>query len=137
LKDLCHEKFKNNNVDLEFSGVEKNLCVKTRATQLLQVLFNLVSNSSDAIKNFETKWINVILDSDDQFVYIRIVDSGKGIDQVVLKKIFNPFFTTKDIGEGTGIGLSISRQMIADQGGKLVYDQYNGNTSFLITLKRA
>ncbi len=137
LINLCSEKFRNSEVDIRCEGSKENIFVMAKETQLLQVLMNLVTNSSDAICNNDKKWILVQVDATEDLCKFRIVDSGNGIDNNILKKMFNPFFTTKDIGKGTGIGLSISKQMIEDQGGSLSYELFNNNTSFVITLKKA
>ena len=72
-------------------------------------------------------------------VEIRVRDNGTGISKSVRDKIFEPFFTTKPAGEGTGLGLSLSYDIIVKQhGGQLTVDsQIDAFTEFLITLPRA
>ena len=70
----------------------------------------------------------------DKFLEIRVTDSGKGISTEVQNKLFQPFFTTKDIGKGTGLGLSVSRRMVANHLGELLVDNKNANTCFIIRL---
>ena len=72
-------------------------------------------------------------------VEIRIRDNGTGIPPEVREKMFNPFFTTKPAGEGTGLGLSMSHDIIVKQhGGKIDVDTRQGSfTEFIITLPRA
>lgn len=137
LKDLCHEKLKSNMITLSIFEQESELFVQVKETQFLQALYSIVINSSEAISSLDNKWIKVKVENDTNFIAIRIIDSGEGIDNEITKKMFNPFFSTKDIGEGTGIGLSIARQMIEDQGGSLYYEIYEGNTSFVIKIKKA
>ena len=136
LKNLCGEKFKNDQISIQFPNVNEAWMVMARETQLLQVLVNLITNSSDAVSGFSEKWVEIMAKRDTKLekLEIRIIDSGKGIEEDVLEKIFNPFFTTKDIGKGTGIGLSISKKMMEEQKGGLYYDLYKGNTSFVISL---
>ena len=71
-------------------------------------------------------------------VEIRIRDNGTGIPQDVKEKMFNPFFTTKPAGEGTGLGLSMSHDIVVKQhGGKIDVDTEPGAfTEFIITLPR-
>ncbi|MCY4644070.1 MAG: ATP-binding protein [Bacteriovoracales bacterium] len=134
LKNLCNEKFKNRQIPIKFPEIDEKLTVMARETQLLQVLVNLVTNSSDAIENLDEKWIEIKVEKNNDKVLFRIIDSGLGIDLDVVKKIFNPFFTTKDIGKGTGIGLSISKKMMEGQKGDLRYELYKGHTSFVLFL---
>jgi signal transduction histidine kinase len=72
-------------------------------------------------------------------VEIRIRDNGTGIPSEVKEKMFNPFFTTKPAGEGTGLGLSMSHDIVVKQhGGKIDVATEPGNfTEFIITLPRA
>ena len=72
-------------------------------------------------------------------VEIRIRDNGTGIPQEVKEKIFNPFFTTKPAGEGTGLGLSMSHDIVVKQhGGRIDVDTKQGEfTEFVISLPRA
>ncbi|MCB0369316.1 MAG: HAMP domain-containing histidine kinase, partial [Bdellovibrionales bacterium] len=65
---------------------------------------------------------------------IVVTDSGLGIDQKVQEKIFQPFFTTKSFGKGTGLGLGISKNLMQNQDGDLFYNQNSLNTSFIIQL---
>jgi signal transduction histidine kinase len=71
-------------------------------------------------------------------VEIRIRDNGTGMPQHVVQKIFNPFFTTKPAGQGTGLGLSLSYQIVTDQhkGSIKVNSQEGEFTEFVITLPK-
>jgi signal transduction histidine kinase len=68
-------------------------------------------------------------------VRVEIQDNGSGIPKEVMSKIFDPFFTTKPIGQGTGMGLSISYKIIQEHGGKILVDSEPGvGTVFTILL---
>ena len=75
------------------------------------------------------------MDLGEQFKII-FTDSGEGIPSSVVKNIFNPFFTTKPVGQGTGLGLSISKALIESHCGQLVYKKDNVNTCFEIILPK-
>ena len=71
----------------------------------------------------------------DEYVEIRITDSGRGIPQENLSKIFDPFFTTKPVGEGTGLGLSITYDIIKSHGGHIhAESKARSGTTFIIRL---
>jgi signal transduction histidine kinase len=79
--------------------------------------------------------IDIHTDCNDELVWIEVKDNGPGIAPDVLKKIFDPFFTTKDPGTGTGLGLSVSQNIIQQHGGTLTVDSTVGvGTTFRITL---
>lgn len=82
--------------------------------QLSQVILNLLSNAKDALKKNRTdsRIIQLKIVPDDQGVFLHIEDNGGGIPEDVLPKIFEPYFTTKEQGEGTGIGLYMSKNIV-------------------------
>ena len=68
-------------------------------------------------------------------VEIRVTDNGTGVSQQVVDKIFQPFFTTKPTGEGTGLGLSLSYDIIKAHGGELLVDSEDDqSTTFVVQL---
>jgi two-component system NtrC family sensor kinase len=101
--------------------VEKDLAptlvVRCRGGQVQQVLMNLLTNAAQACGKGGTIWIGARTDGGG--VRISIRDSGPGVPAEVRDKIFDPFFTTKDVGEGTGLGLPISLQIVKSHGGRL------------------
>lgn len=120
--ELCGQRFENENIQIrkELNGLEE-LEVKVRPTQVVQVLLNLLSNSFDAIENLDQRWIEVVLEKTLHGAVIKVTDSGPGIPEELVEKIMVPFFTTKEVGKGTGIGLSISRGIMEHNDGKLTY----------------
>lgn len=101
--------------------------------QLNQVFMNLLLNASQAIHGEGT--IIVKTSFDQKAVRIAVSDTGGGIPEERLSEVFNPFYTTKKIGEGTGLGLSISYSIIDKHGGKIdVYSKPGEGTTFEITL---
>lgn len=102
--------------------------------QIEQVLVNLINNSIDAISLLDERWIKVEARLNGEFVEISVIDSGKGISKEISPKIMQPFFTTKEVGKGTGIGLSISQGIIERHGGILYTDFSSKNTRFVIQI---
>jgi two-component system NtrC family sensor kinase len=104
-------------IDIE-KQIEKTLPnILVDRKQFQEVLFNLIRNAGQAI--VEKGKIAVIAKLDRKKVLIDIKDSGTGIPEDKLKELFNPFFTTKDPGKGTGLGLFIVRQVVEKNGGKI------------------
>jgi signal transduction histidine kinase len=83
-----------------------------------RVIINLVNNAFDALRDVQSVGtrhalsLQTVVDEKNNQIQITIRDNGPGIPQDILDKIFNPFFTTKPAGEGTGLGLSLSYDII-------------------------
>jgi two-component system NtrC family sensor kinase len=102
-------------------------------SQINQVFLNILTNAAQAIE--EKGSIHIRSYHDDGHVYISIRDSGKGISEEHLEKIFDPFFTTKPVGQGSGMGLSISYKIIEQHNGRItVSSALNQGTEFTIQL---
>lgn len=132
---LISEKFKYNNVKLTFESHFKGSALG-RSVQLGQVLMNLLSNAYDAIADLPEKWVKIELLEQNKYLVIKICDSGPGIPPEIYEKMFQPFFTTKEVGAGTGLGLPIAKGIIEDHGGSLSIDSKNKHTCFVIKLPK-
>lgn len=93
--------------------------VSMKINSIQQIFLNILGNAMDALQEKEDRSIRIESYADDGFVKINIIDNGPGISPAVLKKIFDPFYTTKTVGKGTGLGLSISQSICIQHGGRL------------------
>ncbi|MFA7115334.1 MAG: ATP-binding protein, partial [Candidatus Omnitrophota bacterium] len=101
--------------------------------QLEQVFINIIINAGQAI--YKKGIIRISTYLKDPVVIIEISDNGKGISEDAISQIFNPFFTTKDVGKGTGLGLSIVYGIIKDHNGQInVYSKIGEGTRVVISL---
>lgn len=101
--------------------------------ELSQVFTNILVNAAQAIEKDGLIRIRSWLEDDS--IFISIQDNGSGIAEENLEKIFDPFFTTKQVGDGTGLGMSISYEIVKKHGGKIVIDSELGKgTTFTISL---
>lgn len=101
--------------------------------QLNQVFMNILDNAQYAIKGEGTVTISVKQDGDN--VIIKFSDTGEGIKKEDLRKVFEPFFTTKPVGQGTGLGMSITYRVIKNHNGEIFVDSEVGKgTTFTIKL---
>lgn len=103
--------------------------------QLTQVLFNLVKNADDAIVNSppEGHWVKIQFERDGECILIKVVNGGAVVLEENVQKLFQPFFTTKEVGQGTGLSLSISKGIARDHKGDLYFEK-SKNTTFVLKL---
>ncbi|MDP2018727.1 sensor histidine kinase [Hydrogenophaga sp.] len=114
----------------KFSKLPKLDC---DASQLNQVFLNLIMNAAQAIDGAGVVTVSTALDG--QRIRITIEDTGNGIPDDVLPRIFDPYFTTKPMGKGTGLGLAIAKDIVTEHGGTLtVKTQVGVGTTFQIEL---
>jgi signal transduction histidine kinase len=104
--------------------------------QLNQVFMNLFVNAGQAIEEKGEIKIRTGVDSENSGeVWIEVSDTGKGIPKASLNRIFEPFYTTKPIGQGTGLGLSLSYSIVNKHQGRITVDSVVGvGTTFRVTL---
>ncbi len=127
------------NIDFKKRFNEDIPLIKADAAQLQQVFLNMIINALKAIPKNKNGTIEIITeckkDKNSKYIVIKIIDNGCGIPKSNIPKIFNPFFTTRPVGEGTGLGLSVSYGIIKGHNGIIeVESEENVGTKFTITL---
>ena len=114
----------------EYGEIPEVECI---LSQLNQVFMNLLVNAAHAIKERGKITIKTWCDPDN--VMVSISDTGKGIEKDSIKRLFDPFYTTKPVGEGTGLGLSLSYGIVERHHGKILVDSELGKgTTFTVRL---
>jgi signal transduction histidine kinase len=136
--NISSEKIRNSSVSLDYSQVDKAFLVEVNFSQLSQVIINLINNSIDELVKLPDGKRNIWI-STEEFegqAILKIRDSGMGIPLAVREKLFQPFFTTKDVGKGTGLGLSISKALMVEMGGDLELSAELSQTCFILKFKK-
>lgn len=105
--------------------------------EMEQIFVNMINNSIDAVKDQTEKWVRIVIGKHNGSVFVQVRDSGKGIPKEVQKKLFQPFFTTKPVGEGTGLGLSIVKGILDDHKATIELLDKEPNTCFEIRFPQA
>lgn len=133
---LCSEKATINNIQLKVEvGPElQNIEVLIRKVQISQILVNLIQNAIDAVIKIEEKFVVISCNLVEDHLVFEVSDSGPTPSEEIRERIFQPFFTTKDVGAGTGLGLSISLAIAKSNGGKLRLKSKKKNTCFVLEL---
>ena len=137
LKDVLDEAYRiiSNTFDHRIkivTKIEDSLPMRGDHLSLNQVFINLCNNARDAMPGGGE--LTIEAKKDTEKVMVTISDTGCGMDEEIVKNIFDPFYTTKDIGEGTGLGLSITHGIIEEHTGTVsVSSQPNKGTKFTIS----
>jgi len=128
--------FENNGIEL-VSELEDDSYINGYPNEFVQVVLNIVSNAKDAIVLHEIKngFVKIKISKTEDKSKIEITDNGGGIPKDIIDKVFDPYFTTKDKGHGTGIGLYMSKVIIEDNmGGSIKIESAGTQTTVTILL---
>lgn len=131
--ELCREKFKSYDIKLQVR-VDEDIEVDCNPLEISQVMINLINNSFYAVKDCKEKWVTININGTGTHVLLSVTDSGVGIPTEARKRIMEPFFTTKPVGDGSGLGLSISKSIVQLHQGKIFLDETSTHTKFVVEL---
>ncbi|WP_127716958.1 sensor histidine kinase [Halobacteriovorax sp. HLS] len=133
---LCSDKLNYQRIEIEINCSD-DIFIDCHYTELSQVFLNFINNSIDAIEeNNENslKKIMICATSVHGFVKIQISDTGAGMSPITMDRLFEPFYTTKEVGKGTGLGMSITKEIIEIHHGSVFIDRQSKLTQFVISL---
>ncbi|MBK6980095.1 MAG: hypothetical protein IPH30_00140 [Betaproteobacteria bacterium] len=129
---IAKPQLRNVTIERRFGEIPSITC---SPSQVNQVLLNLVTNAAQALDKPDKVIVITTRREGAEAIAIEVADNGKGIPPDVLPKIFDPFYTTKEIGKGTGLGLSIAYKIVNQHGGRIeVKSQPGKGTAFLVVL---
>jgi len=139
--DIIGRQLRLQNIDVQLQLTANLPPILAHHNRIEQVIFNLLTNARDAINLKEESGLrnnqrNILIKSftEDNQVVVTVSDTGIGIDPTVKAQIFEAFFTTKKMGEGMGLGLSITSGIVEDYGGKINIDSKEGQgTTFFLS----
>lgn len=146
--DLLRQQFRNRGIALQVEVPDALPNVEADESQLEQVLINLLNNARDALEEHGPSsgepWVRLKAEAEllpgegELRVCLHVTDNGPGMNEDVCRRVFQPFFSTKEVGKGTGLGLSISYSLVQGFGGTLAVRSRPGEgTTFTILLKAA
>lgn len=130
---ITDTKAKNQTTPIEVD-IRSNSKIICEPIEIEQVFVNLINNALDASRNSSKPWVKVIAYDDADHVVIQVSDSGLGISKEIESKLFQPFVTTKAVGEGTGLGLSISKAILDQHKSSITVLKETLNTCFEIRI---
>ena len=132
--NLYQDKLKEKNVIINLNNLQPGVLVKLNPLKLDLVLINIIQNAIDAMEKCDAPDISIAMICLNNEALITIEDRGDGIDSRVMGRLFDPYFTTKDIGKGLGLGLSICHEIIREYNGSIVAENMRRGARFTITL---
>ncbi|MGZ3694165.1 MAG: PAS domain-containing sensor histidine kinase [Bdellovibrionota bacterium] len=131
---LCEAKIQYATVKLEIRLPENAMFLNCRASEISQVVLNLLNNALDAVASSAEKKVSLWVAQKGKTAFLTVEDSGAGVNPEIRDFIFQPFFTTKEVGKGTGLGLSISKGIVESHGGRLYLEDNCPYTRFVVQL---
>ncbi|WP_434658858.1 FIST N-terminal domain-containing protein [Sulfurimonas sp. NW9] len=139
ISDILHlmgAQLKNHNIDF-LTDVEEGLALFTYRKDLEHVLINFISNARDAFEEHENKHKKIIFKAfrENNTCTVKVIDNAGGIKPVIIERIFEPYFTTKEQGKGTGLGLYMSKKIIKENlNGDIYVHSLQDGSEFTIIL---
>ncbi len=131
---LYSEKLKEAKVDLKIQISDAPLVCLLQRNQIMQVLIHLFSNAFDDCISVNKPVITISLYRDQEFACLSFSDNGPGVLPEIAEKIMEPFFSTKELGTGTGMGLSVSLGIISAHQGQFTHNPTVSRSCFVIKL---
>ena len=114
---------------------QEGITINCNKSKIVIAFSNLIKNAIEAASAESEKWVKIGAQMyDNETVEIMFTDSGKGIDKEILDKIFLPFFTTKDVNQGKGLGLSLAERIFKAHSGSILYDRSMVPPCFVVRL---
>ncbi|MGB0631423.1 MAG: sensor histidine kinase [Alphaproteobacteria bacterium] len=136
-RSLMDSRLQAEDVSVDIRVPDKELSATGGAVRLQQILVNLISNALDAMHDTGDKHLTISASETEETVTITVRDNGPGIPADNFDKLFDPFFSTKEVGEGMGLGLSITFGIVRQFGGEMnAANHPDGGAVFSVTLRR-
>jgi signal transduction histidine kinase len=135
--NLYAPQFKMEDIGIDIQYHPEPLLIPLDKDKIQQVILNIISNAVAAMSEQKTRMLRIKTNPTPSGDSIQVIisDTGPGVDDSHINKVFDPFFTTRDPGKGVGLGLYISYGIIKDHGGEIwVKNNTRGGTSFIIEL---
>ncbi|WP_415396518.1 sensor histidine kinase [Sulfurimonas sp. CS5] len=132
---IIEKSLQSNNIKIKKS-LKKDVEIQTYCNETIQVLINIINNARDIIneKEINDGVIEIIMDHDEQNYYLKILDNAGGIPDDIINKIFEPYYSTKEGKNGTGLGLYMSHMIVKEQlKGEIIAENIDRGACFTIS----
>jgi len=136
--ELCRSELTNHDIQLNTHLPDQPAMVMGVGQMVEQVIVNGLLNARDALRDQAGKAaVSIVLEQEGECWQVRIIDNGPGIPEEIIDRVMEPFFTTKPVNEGTGLGLSLSYGMITGMNGDLEITNIEGGVELRLSLPAA
>jgi len=135
--DLCSGRMSSRGVTFEINQIPEGLKVRCHSNKIIQALLNLLNNALEAAETVTGGKVQLDVTDVNGLAKIAVSDNGRGVPKNIREKIMQPFFTTKKIGEGTGLGLSVALGIVNSYGGTIDYETSDRGSIFVIGLPKS
>ena len=133
--EVLHDRLINDNIKIEFDNKFPDAVVRVNPIKIDLAISNLLKNAMDVVEGSSNALIQVTIENHHNgYVVLIVQDNGGGIDKAILDKLFNPYFTTKEVGRGMGLGLSITGEVIQEHDGSIDVKNTSEGACFRIHL---
>lgn len=129
LKDTLQEK----NISIDLSSDYSELLISANPLKVDLVISNIIQNAIDALEKIDQPSIKISIKEINHWANITIEDNADGVDKHIMEKMFSPYFTTKEVGKGLGLGLAITYEIIQEYNGNITVNNNQG-AQFIISL---
>lgn len=133
IEKLLNSKRIFKSIDFKFENKSKVLSFQGHSLLVIQVIVNLIENAIDAVSNIENPMIRLICRDGDKNIIFEIIDNGHGISREIENEVFLPFYSTKNLGSGTGLGLSLAKGILDAHSGDIYFNSSNSGTIFTVS----
>jgi two-component system C4-dicarboxylate transport sensor histidine kinase DctB len=124
-----NDMLKEKNISSIIKNDFEELLISANALKIDLILSNIIQNAIDALEEIPNPTLTITMKSENGWAYLAIKDNAGGIDNEVKEKMFNPYFTTKEVGKGLGLGLAITYEIVQEYGGSIRVENISNNTS--------
>jgi C4-dicarboxylate-specific signal transduction histidine kinase len=136
--ELCRSELTNHDIQLNTHLPDQPAMVMGVGQMVEQVIVNGLLNARDALRDQAGEAaVSIVLEQEGECWKVRIIDNGPGIPEEIIDRVMEPFFTTKPVNEGTGLGLSLSYGMITGMNGDLEITNIDGGVELRLSLPAA
>lgn len=131
---FCHERLKNSGLRVDVIQKCSRCDLVAHERHLTEALFHLLQNAYLAVKDQREREICIEIDENAESYELAVVDSGPGVPREIRHRIMEPFYTTRKMGQGIGLGLSVTKDIAELHGGSLFLDTNSQKTRFVMRL---